>query len=291
MSKILITGGTGSLGREIIKQLLKNKKTEKIISLSRDENKIQKLYATCRDERLTCIVRDIRNPSLDDVFKNVDTVIHTASMKHIDLCEKNVDESLSVNITGTENLLKHAKKYSIGCFIGITSDKAVSPSSLYGATKMIQEKLILDMNTKTDGRYFVVRCGNFFWSDGSVLDVWQETIKKYGKIGVTNEDMTRFFIMIKYLAQFIINLKNNGVGGKIYIPPHKVIRIGDLANAMISVFGGEKEPINMRLGEKIDEVLYRHDEKNIVSSFPSEKSKYVPLSKDEIKEWLLKCQK
>lgn len=280
---ILVTGGSGFLGRHLIPKLLNRYPDAKVKTVSRSENAIQKLVVSCPDKRLMPIVGDIRNIStVQYALQDVDTVIHLAAMKHIEICESHPAEAVSVIVEGTWNLLE---EFGGSTFIGMSTDKAVEAVSCYGASKMIAERLILEQSRRCKvARYMVVRSGNIFGSTGSVLDKWRQQINQYNKIGITDPDMTRYFVSVGTLTDFIIKVIDNGKNGEIYIPQHELLALADMAKAVIDAWGNqdtELDIIGKRPGEKSHENLFTAAEK--VVSMGSADSKY---SIEAIKEWL-----
>ena len=293
MDKVLVTGGAGFLGRHLIKILLNKYSDIEIKAISRHENEIVEMIVACNnDKRLKPIIGDIRELDIAQyVLRDVDTLIHLAAMKHIDFCEFYPSEAVSVNIIATMNLLK---LFAGRTFIGMSTDKAVEASGCYGATKLLLEKLILEQARKNpDRRYMVVRSGNIFGSSGSVIQRWKQQIKENNKVVVTNLEMTRFYINVNTLADFIIQIIEKGESGKIYIPFQKTAKLGDLAKAMVKLYGDAKtkiEVIGLREGEKMHERLFSLPQKDIITDLKAECSERGEnLSIDEIKDWLVSC--
>jgi len=293
MNLILVTGGSGFLGRHLIRRLLDKYQDIEVRIISRSENDIQRLLVECHSERLMPIVGDIRDVnSLKYAIRDSDTVVHLAAMKHIDLCDMYPLEAITTNVIGTKNLLD---LFSGDTFISMSTDKAVEAITCYGATKLLMEKLVLDQaNKEKNRRYMVVRAGNIFGSSGSVIERWKEQIRQGNEISVTNPDMTRFFINVKALVDFIVETMENGESGNIYIPYQKTIMLADLAKATIELYGNEATRLNIsgvRVGEKVHELLFTEGEK-VISSLDSNYSQDSPrLSVEEIKGWLIELDK
>jgi len=288
MKKILVTGGSGFLGRHLIQRLLKEYKSIEVKSISRNENEIRRMLEKCGYDRLTPVIGDIRDlNAIKYAVKGVDTVVHLAAMKHIDFCEKYPYEAITMNIIGTKNILE---QFAGDAFVAMSTDKAVQASSCYGATKLLMEKMILDYAKKKEGkRHMIIRSGNIFGSSGSVIERWREQIKQKNEIIVTNPDMTRFFINVESLVDFIIEVLEKGENGNIYIPYQKAIRIGDLAEEFISLYGNKATKIKiigLREGEKMHELLFT-DGEDVVSFLESKWSQDAQrLSREEIRSWL-----
>lgn len=281
---ILVTGGTGFLGQHLISKLLIKYPAAIVRALARDGNAMQQLLVRCSCERLVPIIGDIR--SLDTVahaMKDVSIAIHLAALKHIDLCELHPQEAVAINIHGTENLLS---TFCGDTFIGMSTDKAAEATNCYGATKLIMEKLILDKSRLfPDKRYMVIRSGNLFGSTGSVIARWRWQIRKHNWIEVTNPMMTRFFIDVNSVVEFILTQIDIGRNGSINIPYQKSLCLSDLALAVIAAWGNSTTAIRTiaaRSGEKTHESLFAYGE-NVVSGTISRLSCDAPsLSRSEI---------
>jgi FlaA1/EpsC-like NDP-sugar epimerase len=293
MDKVLITGGAGFLGRHLIKGLLDKYSDIEVRAISRHENEMVEMIVACNnDKRLKPIIGDIREvDTVKYALTNVDTAIHLAAMKHIDFCEMYPSEAISTNLIATMNLLKI---FTGDTFIGMSTDKAVEATGCYGATKLLLERLVLEQACKSpDRRYMVVRSGNIFGSSGSVIQKWKQQIKQSNKVTVTNLEMTRFFINVNTLVDFIIQVIERGESGKIYIPFQKVARLGDLAKAMMELYGDaktKKEVVGLREGEKMHERLFSPSQKDVVTDLTTECSEHGEnLSIAEIKDWLKSC--
>lgn len=293
MNLILVTGGSGFLGRHLIRRLLDKYQDVEVRTISRSENDIQRMLVECHSERLTPIVGDIRDiNSLKYAIRDTDTVVHLAAMKHIDLCDMYPLEAITTNVIGTKNLLD---LFSGDIFLSMATDKAVEATTCYGATKLLMEKLVLDQaNKEKNRRYMVVRAGNIFGSSGSVIERWKEQISQSNEISVTNPDMTRFFINVEALVDFIVETMENGESGNVYIPYQKVILLADLAKATIELYGNEATRLKLsgvRAGEKLHELLFTEAER-VISSLNSNCSQDSPrLSTEEIKDWLMELEK
>jgi len=289
MNIVLVTGGAGFLGRHLVKGLLHKYNDIEVRVLARHESDIAQTIVDCNNCRLKTIVGDIRDAdTLRYALKNVDTVIHLAAMKHVDFCESNPSEAITINTFAATSLLK---LFNGNIFIGISTDKAVEASGCYGATKLLLEKLVIEQSQRdTNRKYMVVRSGNIFGSSGSVIERWKQEIKKNNRITATNLEMTRFFINVDTLVNFIINTIEQGESGNIYIPSQKVATLQDLATSMIEFYGDENtrtEVIGLRKGEKMHEKLFSISEENVITDLKSECSEYGDkLSVEEIKAWL-----
>jgi FlaA1/EpsC-like NDP-sugar epimerase len=232
------------------------------------------MTACYNDKRVKPVIGDIRNlDTLGHILQQVDTVIHLAAMKHIDLCEKNVAEAINTNVFATMDLLN---MFEGRTFISMSTDKVVEAIGCYGATKLLLEKLTLEKAQRVSGsRFMIVRSGNIFGSTGSVIHKWIQQIKLNNKIVATDLQMTRFFIDAYSLVDFIIDVVEKGENGKIYIPNQVAIRLDCLIKAIIDTYGNTDTGIDVigpREGEKIHERLFFQSEKNIVTKLKSETS-------------------
>lgn len=292
MDKVLVTGGGGFLGRYLMKGLLNKYSDIEVRALSRHEHDMTETIVHCDSDRLKPIIGDIREiDTLKYATRGVDTVIHLAAMKHVNFCELYPSEAIATNIIAVMNLLK---VFAGDTFVGMSTDKAIEATGCYGATKLLLEKLILEQSRKDAGRrYIVIRSGNIFGSSGSVIEKWKQQIKQSNKITVTSLEMTRFFINVKALADFIIEIIERGESGKIYVPFQKVATLEDLAKAIIELYGNKKtrlEITGLREGEKVHEKLFSSFETNVVSNLKSASSQTGErLSIGEIKDWLAGC--
>lgn len=263
---ILITGGTGSWGNELTKQLLEKYSPKEIRIYSRGEKAQVKMKRHFKnDKRLNFIIGDVRDSErLDEASQDVDYIFHLAALKHVPVCEKNVQEATKTNIIGTQNVIKAAIKNSVKKVIKISTDKAVSPINFYGTSKSVGEKLIIAANNLTGKTDFVcIRAGNALGSSGSVVPVFREQILNTNQITVTNGEMTRFFFNLKQAISLIFKAAIDSVGGEIFVMEMPAMKIDDLAEVMIKELGNEstkKIIIGERPGEKIHELLVSEDE-------------------------------
>ncbi len=288
--KMLITGGSGFLGRHLVKKLLDKYEDLEVNTVARSGEGIIRLLSVCPGDRFKPIVGDIRDEEiLQFALKDIDTVVHLAAMKYINLCELSPSEAITINVHATTNLLKLFKGNT---FISMSTDKAVESSSCYGATKLIVEKVTLaEADKNTNKRFMVVRSGNIFGSSGSVIENWHRQIKQNNEIPVTNPEMTRFFINVDELAEYIIAILENGESGKIYIPPQRIIQIGDLAQAFIELYGNKTtvmKVVGQFQGEKMHERLFMSGENIVTDMKHSNSDEGKKLNLDEIKVWLQK---
>lgn len=264
---VLITGGTGSLGRAVIESLIE-KQVMEIRVMARSEKKIIELKRLYENE--SCVkpfIGDIRDIGRVMALSNgCDVIIHLAALKHVSICETMPVEAVQTNIIGTMNVIESAKSCGVKKVIYASTDKAVNSNCVYGSTKLLGEKLILAANG-LDTKFIVFRCGNLYGSSGSVIPLFKEQIRQHSKIHITDERMTRFFIPIRMAADTLVEIIKRGNGGEIFLPKMDALSIYHIAKHMLD----EKEldeahikHIGVRPGEKIDEdMLTVEEEKSI----------------------------
>ena len=277
---ILITGGTGSLGKKIIKHLLINYKLKKIIIYSRDELKQYDLKKELQSYRNNKVLRffigDVRDYSrLEMAMNGVDYVLHAAALKHIDVAEYNPYEFIKTNILGGNNVVHAAIKNNVKKIIALSTDKACDPINLYGATKLTSDKLFISSNNivghKSATRFSVVRYGNVLGSRGSVIPFFLKLKNENKKtLPITHHEMTRFLISLDQAIDFIFNGFLKMKGGEIFVPKIPSVKIIDLAK---SIYPKAKlDFIGKRPGEKMHEVMCSANESENVIEF---KNHYV----------------
>lgn len=270
-SNILITGGTGSLGKSLIEFLLDNEneyKPKTIKILSRDEDKqywLKHLYKNSQHiSKIQFIIGDIRSfPTIVSALQNIDVVIHAAAMKQVPICEEFPYEAVQTNIIGSHNIVSAIEQYKIPVkkVIGLSTDKSCDPINVYGMTKFIQEKLFLLANKNCSSTDFItVRYGNVLGSRGSVIPLFKEQIKQGGPITITDTNMTRFFFSMQDAIDTIMAALQEAKKGETFVPKIKSFSIRNLAEAMV---GGRNIPIivtGIRPGEKLHETLISKNE-------------------------------
>ena len=286
-SKILITGGTGSLGQALARRLL-NEGVSTIRILSRNENKQTSMESEFNDSRLRFLIGDIRDlPRLNRALEDIDIVFHAAALKHVPVVEYNPFEAVKTNVMGTQNVIDACIQNDVKIVVGVGTDKAVSPFNTYGATKLLMEKLFVSASNYTNPqkhktRFIALRYGNVLGSSGSVVPKFIDQIKNNKKLTITDYNMTRFSLTMNEALEFILETVMDGKGSEIFIPKLKAYTISDVKDALFELLkrtGEQKIPI--RPGEKINEVLINKDEMRYVWEF---KNKYVifnPTMTDE----------
>ena len=258
---ILVTGGTGSFGNEFTNIVLKEHDPEAIRIFSRGEKKQLDMMTRFNDSRLRFFIGDVRDKDrLHRAITGVDIVVHAAALKQVPACEYNPIEAVRTNVDGAINVIDAAIDNGVDRVMAISTDKAVHPVNLYGATKMTAEKLFIQGNSysgRTKTKFSCVRYGNVIGSRGSVIPLFIEQ-RKTGTITITDEKMTRFWITLEEGARFVINCINRMKGGEIFIPKISSMKITDLADAIAP--NAKKKVVGIRPGEKIHEILLTEDE-------------------------------
>ena len=258
--RILVSGGSGSWGNELTKQLLE-KSPKKIIIFSRGELAQVNMQRKFNDPRLEFVIGDVRDyPAVERVFdRGVDYVFHLAALKHVPVCENQPQEAIKTNIDGTTNLVNAAIKYKIKKFIDVSTDKSVSPTNLYGFTKAVGEKIVIQANNLTKDTDFVcIRAGNVLGSNGSVVPLFIDQIARYNKITVTCGKMTRYFMTLPEAITLLFKATEHSVGGETFVMHMPAFYIQTLAEVIVRHYGDlhtQIEEIGIREGEKIDELL------------------------------------
>jgi UDP-N-acetylglucosamine 4,6-dehydratase/5-epimerase len=258
---VLVTGGTGSFGKAFVETALTSK-AKKVIVFSRDE---QKHYAMERlfqgERRVRFFVGDIRDRDrLQTALRDVDIVVHAAAMKHVPICEYNPIEAVQTNVNGARNLIEAAISNGVERVIGLSTDKAVSPANLYGATKLCMEKLLTAANAYSGDRatrFSLVRYGNVMGSAGSVIPLFRNQMKQ-GKLTITDARMTRFWIEMPEAVALVLRGLELMQGGEIFIPKLPTSDIETLAEAVAP--GVQRTVVGIRPGEKLHETLISTEE-------------------------------
>ena len=257
---ILITGGTGSLGKALTKRILKSYPgVNRIIVFSRDEQKqfqMEQEFPKVKFPQMRFLIGDVRDyERLERAMEGVSFVIHTAAMKHVHIAEYNPDECVKTNVGGAENVIRASVKTNVERVVSLSTDKACAPINLYGATKLTSDKLFIAANNfkgNKDIKFSVVRYGNVMGSNGSVIPFFLNR-KKDGILPITSKKMTRFNISLDEGVDMVIHALKNAWGGELFVPKIPSYRIMDLANAIGP--NCEKPIVGIRPGEKIHEEM------------------------------------
>ena len=262
---ILITGGTGSFGKKFTKKVLEDYNPKKIIIYSRDEYKqflMQKQFEKHK-KKLRFFIGDVRDEKrLYRAFDGVDVVIHAAALKQVPAAEYNPIEAIKTNIAGAENIIDAAIDKGVNKIIALSTDKAVNPVNLYGATKLVSDKLFISGNAYVgdkDTIFSVVRYGNVAGSRGSVIPFFKSLIDQGQKnIPITDYRMTRFWITLDEAVDLVVRAINESKGGELYVQKCASFKVTDLAKAMNE--DCELEDVGIRAGEKLHEVMVTEED-------------------------------
>jgi FlaA1/EpsC-like NDP-sugar epimerase len=270
--KVLVTGGSGSIGQKIVKELLKYD-VDVVRVLDNNETALFDLENDLNSSKIRTFVGDIRDyKRLERAFKDIDIIFHAAAYKHVPLCEYNPMDAVKTNVGGTQNIIDAAIACDVKKVILISTDKAVNPVNVMGATKLLAERLMISSNAYSgaDGTKFsCVRFGNVLNSRGSVIPVFKKQIKNGGPVTITDEGMTRFIMHIHEAAKLILTAGSLSEGSEIFILKMPSVRVPDLAEAMIEYYAPkygfdvediDVEIIGKRIGEKLHEELMTPDE-------------------------------
>lgn len=269
-SVILITGGTGSFGRQYVRTLLQRYTPKKIIIFSRDELKQYEMQQEFPQDCMRFFIGDVRDRErLLMAMRGVDYVIHAAALKQVPAAEYNPMECIKTNVHGAENVIQAALECNVRRVIALSTDKAANPINLYGATKLCSDKLFVAANNLVGDRltrFAVVRYGNVVGSRGSVVPFFAGLIKKQAEnLPITDPRMTRFWISLQQGVDFVLKNFERMSGGEVFVPKIPSIRITDLAEAMAP--GMPINIIGIRPGEKLHEVMCPHDDSHLTIEF------------------------
>jgi len=265
---VMVTGGTGSFGNKFVEIMLRKYHPRRLVIFSRDELKQSEMIARFSDPSLRFFVGDVRDRErLERAMHGVDVVFHAAALKQIPSCEYNPFEAIQTNVMGTKNVIDAAIDQGVKRVVAISTDKAVNPINLYGATKLCAEKLAVQGNAYGHARgtlFAVVRYGNVIGSRGSVIPLFRDQ-RASGKVTVTDPAMTRFWLRLDQGVEFVVRCAGQMQGGEIFVPKIPSMRIMDLVNAVAP--GCKVEVIGIRPGEKLHEILISEDESRQAHEF------------------------
>ena len=266
--KVLITGGTGSLGNALTQRLL-TENVDTIRIFSRNENKQLEMASKFHDDRLRFLLGDVRDYNrLTRAFEDIDIVFHAAALKHVPIIEYNPFEAIKTNVMGSQNVIDACLEEDVEKAICIGTDKAVSPLNTYGATKLLMEKLFITASNylkkeRHKTKFIALRYGNVLGSSGSVIPKFINQIKNNEKITITDPNMTRFSISMDEALDFILKATEIGKGSEIFVPKLRAYSLMDVKDALFDLLGKTDEQIvGIRPGEKLHEILINNEEMN-----------------------------
>jgi UDP-N-acetylglucosamine 4,6-dehydratase len=261
---VLVTGATGSFGRKFVENMLRHRRPRRLVVFSRDELKqheMRQAFPDSPDSPVRYFIGDVRDRSrLERAFRDVDVVVHAAALKQVPACEYNPFEAIQTNVMGAKNVIDAAIDQGVERVMALSTDKAVNPVNLYGATKLCAEKLFVQGNAYSGGgrpRFSCARYGNVVGSRGSVVPLFLEQ-RKTGTVTVTDPRMTRFWITLDQGVEFVVRAIERMQGGEIFVPKIPSMRVVDVATTLAP--GCDVRVIGIRPGEKLHEVLVSEDE-------------------------------
>lgn len=265
---VLVTGATGSFGKEFLRELLATKEIEQVTVFSRDELKQFEMRAEFSSPKIKFLLGDVRDyKRVLQATVDVDVVIHAAAMKQIPAAEQNPMEAIKTNILGAENIVNAAIENGVKKVVALSTDKASNPANLYGATKLCSDKLMIAGNylsNRTDTKFSVVRYGNVLGSRGSVIPFFQERALT-GRIPITDLRMTRFWLTLSQGVELVIRAIDSMHGGEIYVPKIPSFKVTDVARIVAPNIPTYE--IGIRPGEKLHEVMITEDDSFFTKEF------------------------
>jgi len=267
---ILITGGTGSFGKQFVRTILKRYTPKKIIIYSRDELKQFEMAQKFNDKCMRYFIGDIRDlPRLSKAMNGVDYVVHAAALKHVPIAEYNPMECIKTNVMGAQNVIDAVIENEVPFTIALSTDKAASPANLYGASKLVSDKLFVAANNlrgNHDIKFSVVRYGNVLGSRGSVIPYFQKLIKEGATaLPITDPNMTRFWITLQEGVDFVLKNFERMQGGEIFVPKIPSMKMIEMAKAIAPNL--PQKIIGIRPGEKLHEVMCPLDDSHLTLEF------------------------
>lgn len=276
-SKIFITGATGSWGQTLVSLLLKTYDVKQIVCFSRNENQQVEMKRKFNHNKLKFILGDVRDTAaLSNAMVDVDYVFHLAAIKHVPICEEQPTEVVKTNILGTQNIIDISIRNNVKKVINVSSDKAVEPINLYGMTKAVGEKLIIQANDLGKTKFVCIRGGNVMGSNGSVIPFFIDKMKNGQSISLTDKNMTRFFLTLEEAITLIFKASENSIGGETFVMNMPSCYIKDLAEVLMDNYGKAYiVETGMRPGEKLNEILVSKHESS--HTYEYDKNYYVIL--------------
>lgn len=276
--RIFVSGATGSWGQTLIRMLLANYNPLEIVCFSRGELQQVLMQRKFQDPRLKFVIGDVRDyEAVRFAMKDTDIVFHLAALKHVPICEDHPQEAIKTNITGTSNIVNAAIENGVDKVIDVSTDKAVEPLNLYGMTKSVGEKLIIQGNDlSTHTKFVCIRGGNVMGSNGSVIPYFIEQIKSGGPVTITDLNMTRFFLTLEEAITLLFKAAEDSVGGETFVMNMPACYIRDIADVLMETYGQvELKEIGSKPGEKLDEMLISKHEAQL--SYYYDKNYFVIL--------------
>lgn len=259
---ILLTGGTGSFGTAFVERVTTEWPDATVRIYSRDELKQTEMRTRFGDRQLRYLIGDVRDRArMSRAANGCDIVIHAAALKHVPVCEYNPFEAVRTNVLGSQHVVDAAIDAGVQRVVALSTDKAVNPVNIYGATKLCAEKIVVQGNAyaaQSSTRLACVRYGNVIGSRGSVVPLFRRQAREEGRITVTDERMTRFWITLDQAVDLVLHALSNMQGGEVFVPKIPSMRILDLAEAIAP--GVRREVVGIRPGEKLHELLLTDDE-------------------------------
>jgi len=261
---LFLSGGTGSWGQELTKQLLEYNPKE-IIIYSRGEFAQVLMKRKFNNKKLKFVIGDVRDYNrLNESMKNVDFVFHLAALKHVPICEEHILESIKTNIIGVQNIVNCAINNNVKMVVDLSTDKACNPLNVYGTCKSLGEKMIIDANKNKKTKFFCIRSGNVIGTNGSIIPYFIEKAKNKETIPITDINMTRFLISLKDAIKLVLEISNKCDGGEIFALKMSSAKIIDIANVLWKFYNPKdamkKNIIGIREGEKLNETLVSEQE-------------------------------
>jgi UDP-N-acetylglucosamine 4,6-dehydratase len=264
--KILITGGSGSLGKQICSNLIEDESISEIVIFSRNEKNQFSMMQEILDKRVKYIIGDIRdNAAITNALIGVDLVYHTAAIKHIDIAEKNPQETIKTNVLGTINVINASIQNNVKKVLFISTDKTSRPTNIYGVSKLLAEKNILLSNNISQTKFSAVRFGNLIGSSGSIFKKWEKAKKEGSRIQVTDKNINRFFISLEDSANICMYFMDIMNGNEILIPKMKSANVYDIAMSIVSE--DKIDIIGLRPAEKMSEDIISDSDLGTVQEF------------------------
>ncbi|NKB44739.1 MAG: UDP-N-acetylglucosamine 4,6-dehydratase (inverting) [Alphaproteobacteria bacterium] len=272
-NSVLVTGGTGSFGQAFVQTVLSYTSPRRVIVFSRDEFKQSEMQSKSSEadlKKLRFFIGDVRDQQrLELALRDVDIVIHAAALKQVETAEYNPFECIHTNVIGAENIVRASLNTGVKKVLALSTDKAVNPINLYGASKLAADKIFTAANhlsAKTGTRFAVVRYGNVAGSRGSIVPLLRRlALEKSSSVPITDPRMTRFWVTLEQVCDFVLSSLNTMEGGEIFVPKIPSVKITNLAEALAP--GIQQKIVGIRPGEKLHEVLISEDEGHLTRDF------------------------